>query len=295
KVEVAENRHLNVKKRRKIRLFDLIELFLEEHSKVNKNSYTDDIYRSNILKRYFGNIYIDKITPRVIESFKARMKNRVKESTINRYLTLLKTMYNKAIVWELVEDNPVSKVKLFKENNTVIRYLEKYEIGKLIECAPNEVIKGIIITAINTGMRKMEILNLKWADIDLERNILYIWNSKNKESRKIPINNVLLKFFKSYKDNIDAKSRYVFLNSKGKEYRDIRKPFKKALDNAGIKNFRFHDLRHTFASHLVMNGVEIMTISKFLGHKSIEMTMRYAHLSPGYKAKAIEKLNYYIE
>ncbi len=288
KVEVAENRHLSIRGRNKIRFYELVNEYINNYSKVNKRSYKDDIYRSGILKEFFGNVYLSEITPYEIEKFKSKRKAEVKESTINRAVSLLQGMFNKAIEWGYVEENPASKVKKFKENNSILRYLSIEEIQKLIKSAPTETIRNIILLALNTGMRKNEILNLKWTDIDLESQLLYIRDSKNKEGRQIPLNDTLHQIFKNKNSSLNE---YVFINSNGERYRDIRKLFQKALDTSEIKNFRFHDLRHTFASHMVMSGVEIITVSKLLGHKSIEMTMRYAHLSPNHKALAVRKMD----
>ena len=288
KVEIAENRCLNIRGRSKVRFFTLVDQYIENYAKVNKRSYKDDIYRGKLLKNYFGNIYLSEFNPYLIEKFKSKRKSEVKESTINRAVSLLHGMFNKAIEWGYTEENPVSKVKMFKENNSILRYLTVDEMHRLIKSAPTERIRNVIIVALNTGMRKSEIMNLKWEDIDLNDNFIYIRNSKNKEGRQIPMNDTLIELF----TNMEKTSKeHAFLNRKGDQYRDIRKPFQKALDNAGIKNFRFHDLRHTFASHMVMIGAEIITVSKLLGHKSIEMTMRYAHLSPEHKALAVRKLD----
>ena len=136
-------------------------------------------------------------------------------------------------------------------------------------------------------MRKKEILNLKWEDIDFKRKMIYLSDTKTNEKREIPISSLLMKVL------LDIKKRkngiYIFSNN-GSPYIDIRKSFKRALEKAKIENFRFHDLRHTFASQLVMSGVDLKTVQELLGHKSIEMTMRYSHLSPDHKRTAVERM-----
>ena len=193
----------------------------------------------------------------------------------------------KAIEWGKVHDNPVRKVRFFPENKRHLRYFTKEEIKALYNaCA--EHLKPIIIVALNTGMRKGEILNLKWEDIDFRQKIIYLLETKNNEKREIPMNQVV--FDTLLKVRKPPNSPYVFYNKDGKPFDDVKTAFWRALKRAGIKNFRFHDLRHTFASHLVMAGVDLNTVKELLGHKDIKMTQRYAHLSPDHKKIAVETL-----
>jgi len=133
------------------------------------------------------------------------------------------------------------------------------------------------------------ILNLKWIDIDFKRNLLYLIETKNGERRDVPINDTvkrtLIKVLKH------PESPYVFCNESGKPYTNVRTSFDTALKRAGIKDFRFHDLRHTFASHLVMLWIDLKTVQELLGHKSFSMTLRYSHLSPDHKDRAVDILD----
>ena len=138
-------------------------------------------------------------------------------------------------------------------------------------------------------MRKREILDLKWEDIDFHREIIFVKNTKNNEWREIPMNKVLVETLKNVKKHLD--SDYVFCNIIGRPFGNVRKSFDSALRLSGIKDFLFHDLRHTFASHLVMSGADLITVKELLGHKSIRMTLRYAHLSPSHKRRAVEKMS----
>jgi integrase len=183
-------------------------------------------------------------------------------------------------------------VKFFKENNKRVRYLEKEEIPRLINnCC--EYLKGIVIIAVNTGMRRGEIFNIKWQDIDLNNGIIYIRNSKSGEKREIPINEAVKRAFINIRKHPD--SSYVFYKLGGNPRRDIRKTFLQALKKSGIVGFRFHDLRHTFASQLVMSGVDLNTVRELLGHKTIQMTLRYSHLSCDHKKRAVDALSRQID
>ena len=197
-------------------------------------------------------------------------------------------MYNRAIAWKRYSgENPVKGVKMFKENNQRLRFLEINEISKLLDNC-EEYLKPIVMIALNTGMRKSEILNLKWRDVDINRGIIYLYNTKNGEKREIPINEEVDRALIGVRKN--SESEYIFCWKNGEKIRDIRISFFTALQKSGIKEFRFHDLRHTAASHLVMSGVDLNTVRELLGHKSLKMTLRYAHLSPGHRKRAVDVL-----
>jgi len=182
--------------------------------------------------------------------------------------------------------NPVKQIKFYKENNKRLRYLEPEEINRLLqECS--EHLRPIVILALNTGMRLGEILNLKWRDIDLDQKLIYIIHTKSGEKREVPLNNLLVKLLEKMKKTSENND-YVFSHKNGLPYNRVYKGFKSACKRANIEDFRFHDLRHTFASHLVMNGVDLKTVQELLGHKTFTMTLRYAHLSPDHKRKAVD-------
>ena len=201
-------------------------------------------------------------------------------------------------------DNPMTKVKSFKVPDKRTRYLEKEEIGRLLShCC--EHLKPIVIVALHTGMRKGEILGLKWHDIDIKRNIIHLYDTKNGEKRELPMNEIVQKTIIGVLKN--PESQYVFCNKDNKPYANVRKSFFTACVGAGIikfskqgkktiilepkgARFRFHDLRHTFASQLVMSGVDLNTVRELLGHKSIEMTLRYSHLSSDHRKRAVDIL-----
>jgi len=225
-------------------------------------------------------------------------KKCVQPPTVNREISCLKHIFNKAIEWNYLSSNPARKIKKFKEGNGMTRYLEKTEISKLIEACGTlkraKYLKSVVITAINTGMRRGEILNLKWKDIDFSKGLIYISTSKNGESGYVPMNSVVVQTLKeNYPINNTDDQRFlnehVFMSG-GKPLTEIRTAFKRALKVAGIESLRFHDLRHTAASHLIMNGVDLVTVKEILRHKCISQTLRYSHLSSEHKRNAVESL-----
>ena len=236
---------------------------------------------------------MDQISTFVISKYKSeRIKatnqhgKPVARATVNRELALLKNIFTKAIEWDVVSKNPASKVKLFKENNKVLRVLSDEEFNRLYNAAA-EHLKPILLVAINSGLRRSEILNLRWDEI--KDSHLIVRESKNNEIRMVPFNVILTDTFNTLRQH--KVSEYVFCNSIGEPYKSIKTSFRTALMGSGIANARFHDLRHTFGSRHIMAGTPIVTLKELMGHKSIEMTLRYSHPTPEHKLKAMENVN----
>ena len=286
KVEIAEGRFLDIWKQPKVRFEDFAAEYLE-FSKNNKRSWTRDRVSIKNLRVAFGGKCLSDIAPLMVEHYKAKRKSEVAPASVNRELACLKHMFTKAIEWGMATESPAKKVKLLRENNTRLRYLTPEEAKRLIGAAGLHL-KPILIVALNTGMRKGEILSLKWEDIHWKRGVILLTDTKNGQWREIPMNGILTETLKNMMKQ--SNSPYVFPSWTGKPFTEVRKSFDSALRAAGIENFRFHDCRHTFASHLVMAGVDLTTVKELLGHKCIAMTMRYAHLSALHKKQAVEKL-----
>ncbi len=288
KIEIAENKYLDIRRQYKVKFEEFADTYIELHSKPNKKSLRSDLSNMRRLKSFFSGRYLYDIDALLIEKYKIHRAQEVSPATVNRELAQLKHMFTKAIQWNKATDNPVKKVKLFKENNKRLRYLEKEEIIKLLgNC--RGYLKPIVIVALNTGMRRGEILSLKWHDIDFRRNVIHLYNTKNSEKREVPMNEMAKTALIRTKKH--PESAYVFCNGRGEPFKDIKKSFLQTLKKSGIVDFRFHDLRHTFASHLVMSGVDLNTVRELLGHKSLEMTLRYSHLSPDHKKRAVDILS----
>jgi excisionase family DNA binding protein len=270
----------------------LSKMYLEDYAKHNKTSWKDDQYRLDAnMVPFFGKWLVVDISPQHIERYKGhRLGEDVSRSTINRELTILKKMFNLAIDWGLTTNNPVRRVKLFSEKDTQKeRILTPEEEARLLEQSP-DYLRPILMMALDTGMRRGEILRLRWEDVDLKVKQIAVKHTKNGKDRFVPINARLLAVL-SLLGPPRGKSGFVFPNpATGKPYTEVKKSFKRACDRAGIKGLRFHDLRHTFASRLVEVGVDIVTIRDLLGHFSIKVTQRYTHSGKNQKAAAVELL-----
>ena len=292
KVEIAENKFLDIKKEEKTKFKDFATIYLENHCKINNRAWqnADWTYLNpanpKSLVSYFGDKCLHEITPLMIEGYKRLRKEDVSAATVNRTLNVLSSMFNRAIDWGMAKENPMRKVKRYRLDNQRLRYLEKSEIQALLDVSSPKL-KAIITLALNTGMRKGEIENLKWQDIDLQKNIICILEQKNGDKSYIPVNEPAKNVLMAFRRSID--SSYVFCKNDGQPY-NIRKSFETALKKSGILGASFHTLRHTFASHLAMSGVDLNTIRELMRHKSLTMTQRYAHLSKDHKSRAVAVL-----
>jgi integrase len=251
-------------------------------------------YRIKQLVAHFGNIRINRFNTFLVEQYQTDLINRkLAPASVNKNISILKAMFAKAVEWKLVDKeilNDILAVKQLKENNQRLRFLNIEEIPVLIDSCDKHL-KPIVVTALHTGMRRGEILSLEWdKHINLRQGFIELDKTKNDEPRNISISATLKNVLLSIPRRADVP--YVFFKPfSGQRYKSIRSSFKAALKTAKIKNFKFHDLRHTFASHLVMSGVDITTVGKLLGHKSAKMTLRYSHLAPQHLAKAVDILD----
>lgn len=190
--------------------------------------------------------------------------------------------------WGYLKAHPLKSVKFLKEPPGRLRYLTGEEMDALIAaCSPH--LKPIVVTALHTGMRKSEILGLKWQDLDFGVRTIMVHQTKNNERRVIPMNRTLYEELRQLPRHLH--SPYVFCNEQGERYDEVKRSFNTACRRAGIMDFHFHDLRHTFASHLVMNGLNLKTVQTLLGHKDIRMTLRYSHLSREHLQAAVGTLD----
>ena len=292
------------------KLKDLTTLYLE-YSKTNKAIYKKDVYSVKVFLNFWGNCEARAITSADIESFKAHLMETTtnKNSTINRHLQALSKMFNLGIDNGLIDKNPMRKVKRLKEDNFKIRFLEKTEEKRLFkaldyhytvttrertkkEFYPYKHLENIIVCALQTGMRRGEILGLLKNCVDLKNEYLELLKTKSGKARKIPISKKLKPILEQALNDKTNTSDYVFINpATGTKYKDIKHAFAGLMQQAKIKNFRFHDFRHTVATRMVEAGIDLAVVQEILGHASIQTTMRYAHPVPERKKQAIDALS----
>ncbi len=283
RAEAREGKLFDVQKDEKITFEDFGKEYIARHSKIYNKSFATDEHRLKALEKTFGAKYLYEIAPRDLEAYKAeRLKDGIKSATINRDIALIRSMFNRAKEWgRLKRPNPCSNMRKLRENNERLRFLSKEEIEGLYAECQGELL-ALVTFAINTGCRRGEILALTWRDVDVQREQIHILDSKSGRGRFIPMNVTAKGILLSLKKRPDSPNIFASYH---------REAFEEALSRAKIEDASFHTLRHTFASHLVMSGIDLVTVSRILGHTSIQMTMRYSHLSPEHQAKAVGVLD----
>src|SRR6266568_3561971 len=267
---------------------DFAQMYLEREGALLKSIRTE---RNRVLAwaREFGNRPLGQITRTEIEAWRREKMARCRPATINRDLSRLRRMFSLAVEWELLEESPMAGIRFLRENNARTRYLSLQECQRLIASCIAPHIRALVGVALHSGMRLGEILNLCWQDLDFASGFILVRDSKNGESRHVAVDATLSALFRAYPHRLGTD--LVFSSPAGGRIVDVRTGFQNACKRAGLTDLHFHDLRHTFASQFVMSGGDLYILKEILGHKSITMTQRYAHLSPTYKIKAIDRMN----
>lgn len=268
-----------------------VAAFRQEY-KNNTSPKTQKMYDHSleVLAPYFEGYTLDQITAQMGERFKAERSAQVTNSTVNRDLATLKRLFSLCEQWGFVEVNRIARVKLLKENASRTRFLAEDEIGSLLaECGQGLLFMAVLI-ALNTGLRKNEVLTLTWKELDLDGRFLEK-SGKGGKVVKIPLTATLYNALIAFRKKQAVMSQYVLPAPKNpsKPIRvDSLRSFDGACKKAGIADFRFHDLRHTFASHFLMKTGNLKALQEILGHSDIKMTMRYSHLLDEHKRNAME-------
>ena len=265
------------------------------------------------------------INTSLLEKLRIEMLNQKKSNaTINRRFTTLKSVLSRAVEWEVIPSHDLKKLKPLIEDNSRIRYLSfdeeerlrkaltardikikrerdsgnKHRAERGYPLLPNlsartfaDYLEPLVILAMNTGMRRGELFLLRWQNVNLERDFLTIEaaNAKSGKARHIPLNQKAKSALTNWRNDCGS-PLWVFEGKPEQPLKDIKKAWSTVLEEARIKDFRFHDLRHHFASKLVMAGVDLNTTRELLGHGSLDMTLRYSHLAPEHKAAAVSLL-----
>jgi len=266
------------------------------HSNARPRSKEEQKRKVEKLIQFFGNFRISEISENLIERYKEhRLNEGVSKKTINRELNVLNSIFNRVKELNLYNGD-LPKVKKFKtDSDDTVKYLTPEEARRLVEACP-DWFKPVVVFALNTGLRAGEIFSLRWENIDFENRVIYIesTSTKTKKTYKVPMNETVYKLLKKLEKE-KKEHGYVFTNRLGLPYkyedRTYLKVFKNACKRAGIENFRFHDLRHTFASWIAMKSKDIYAVQKLLNHSSLEMTKRYAHLTENYLRQVVNSIS----
>jgi integrase len=294
KTLIAEGAYLESVRGKNKTFMDMVERYLEEVTPDKKpNTQRDDRFYAKILSKVFGKFYLNEITPDIITNYVLKRKKKVGPSSINRELSFLSAAYNKAYkLWGWCKENPACKVKREKEQKRV-KYFPNEEFLEICKHLVDWV-RPLVLIAKNTGLRKSNIVNLKWSEISIKDKLIILDEgvTKNSEHLGVPLNEVAWDVIKGQIRLRKLHSLYVFCKKDGTPYTGwgVYQAFKKACIATGYPDYRFHDLRHDFCSKLVQAGVDLYTVKELAGHKDITTTQRYAHLNPDKLKKAVAVL-----
>lgn len=294
KIQVVENRFFDKKKACKVTFFELTNAFMEgEGAQLRWKGFKGMI---EICKTEIGNILLVDLHEQKIEKclFNLKSERGWSKSTFNRYRAIFSRLLNLAVRNGYLARNPATNVLRFSEAESKrTRHLSLEEVRSLLHSC-NQLFYPIALTALHTGMRLSEILNLQWEDVDLKKRRILVRKSKAKKQRLIPVDQTLAECLLGLPSRLSG--NLVFPSPRtGRVRYDVKKPFAEAKKRAGIRNLRFHDLRHTFASLLVEQGVSLRTIQELLGHSSLKMTERYAHANAAHQESAVRTLDRVFE
>lgn len=286
----------DVKEETKTTFSTLLDLYVENFG--TQRSYPTKVFAIRELREAFGDRLLSQITYLDMETYRNRRKaiplksgKPRSDASVNYEMAVFAHILAKAVEWGLLESNPFKKGKrlMFKVDNQRKRFLNEAEMEALLRECPRHL-KPIVHTALLTGMRREEVLSLKWEQVRDDFIYLDGAMTKSGKGRQIPINESLAEVLSEVRLEKQLKSPFVFCDAQGRRFQDVKNSFQGACRRAGIRDFTFHDLRHTFASHLVMQGAGLAAVQKLLGHADIKMTMRYSHLSPGHLQETVALL-----
>lgn len=284
KVQIAEGQFFETREEQERTFGEMMDRYLKERAVLKApKSHQRDCQALNHLLPVFGEMVLAEITPKLLAGYKAqRRTEKAAPATINKELQLVRHAFNVAMrEWEWCRENPMHRVSMEPVHNEVDRWLTpKEEEGLMAASSP--WLREIMTFALNTGMRQGEILNLQWQDVDFTRGTLMVMKSKNGTRRTIPLNSTVYELLAAKQAATGASCGPVFKTPLGNalQVRFLVREFCEARDRAGIPDFRFHDMRHTFATRLVQRGIDLYKVQRLLGHKTGTMTQRYAHHSP---------------
>lgn len=253
------------------------------------STFDNDEDLATVTKAFFGKMMVRMISPGDIQRFVDRAapfrsnskKMTIRPATVNRRLMFVSGVLAEAVRRGYIDRNPAAGIAQLPEDNRKLRWLSEAEEDRLVAHLPG-YLRPIVLTALHTGMRLGEVLQLKWVDVDFVQGLVQVTLTKNHKTRYVPINDTLGEILGSIPQFVgpDGPCPNVFVNPEtGSGYRNIAHSFKQACRRAGIPEVTFHTLRHTFASRLAQAGVPLNDIRELLGHGDMTMTLRYAHLA----------------
>ncbi len=279
---------------------DLLEDYREAKRREGKAVMASDIGYTRLLQR-FGGRRAGEITADDVDRWRRDLAETMAPATVNLHLCLLRAILRQGVRTRRLPASALPEIDSLKTNNKLVRYLTDDEETRLLDALPARL-RPLVLVAIHNGMRKGELLNLRWDDIDFVSGTLTVREAKSGEGRRLPMSATARRALQAVGGlgrqrlgarvvNQNEPSGYVFSAPQGGFLMNLNRDWYSALKKSGLDDFRFHDLRHTFASRLVMAGVDLYRVQTLMGHKTPAMTLRYAHLSPQHLRAAVALLD----
>lgn len=298
---MREGRHFRTSEAKRRTVGELIDRYLRDILPTKASSRKQQAQYA-WWKEQLGALTLADLTPALIADYRDRLAQGVTPSgkkatpaTQVRYLAALSHALTVAVrEWGWLEDNPMRKVRRPTEPRGRVRFLSDAERKALLTAcreSENRLLYPVVVLALATGARQGEILGLRWQDVDFGRGVARLEQTKNGERRALPLTGHALKVLREHAKIRRLNTALVFPSASGKTPASLRKPWEAALRQAKIEDFRFHDLRHSCASYLAMNGATPSEIAGVLGHKTLAMVKRYAHLSDQHLSGVVSRMN----
>jgi integrase len=317
---MRDGRHFKTTEAKRHTLRELITRYLRDVMPSKPKSAKDQTRQLEWWKARLGSYALADVTPSLLAEYRDKlasgmlsdgsMTRQVKQpngktkavpveprlpATIARYLAAISHAFTIAVKeWAWLESNPMMRVTKPKQPQGRVRFLSDEEREALLrECKASDHpdLYLAVVLALSTGARRMELLGLRWDRVDLIRKVITLYETKNGEIRALPLVSHAHELMKERAKVRRIDTTLVFPGTNPDKPVLLRSPFDKALARAGILNFHWHDLRHSCASYLAMNGASLAEIAEVLGHKTLQMVKRYAHLSHAHTSKVVERMN----
>jgi integrase len=302
---IREGRYFKTAEAKKHTIADFIDRYLREIEKKNPKRFVDVKKLLNWWKQEIGSYLLSDLTRALIIEQRDKLLNSTgrkgskanrSPATVNRYMVALgHALTIAANEWEWIHENPMRKISKLLEPRGRVRFLDDEERTQLLEACKTSTspyLHTLVVLALSTGARHGELINLRWRDVDWQRRVITLHDTKNKDRRLLPLAHYALQLMEAHSKVRNIASDLVFPSpSNSQRPWDSRSAWEVALKRANIDNFRFHDLRHSCASYLAMNGASLAEIAEVLGHKTLQMVKRYAHLSEAHTAKVVQSMN----
>ena len=301
---IRDGKYFPIQNARRHTVQQLVTKFVQDILEKGTKRYSTQKNHLKWWETEIGHMTLDKVTSLVISECRDKLSHEAisngqkrKPATVNRYLGTFSTAISTAVrEWGWLEKNPMINGRVRKKIEPLgrVRFLsddERKHLLKACKDSGNNLLFPIVITALSTGMRLGELMTLDWADVDLKKGWIVLEHTKNNERRGVPLQGAALECLKELSKVRRINTKLIFPNRRGDGPAEFRRSWLKALEEAKIQDFKFHDLRHSAASYLAMNGATLLEIADILGHRTLEMVKRYSHLADDHKAKVVASMN----